>query len=79
MGLLDCIKYILVLFSDTIPGNNGVLSLVEIDIGNEVQSDRSLQQHSGLKGYMQKFTFNGRNYFEMGDTEQIEKVEITAW
>ena len=69
----------LVFISDVIPGTNAVLSYDEIDIGNEVQSDVSLQHHTGFVGAMQKFTFNGKSYFEMADTEQVEKVEITAW
>ena len=62
-----------------VPGTSGVLSLKEVAVGNEVQSDVNLQHHIGFVGAMQKFMFNGKNYFEMSNVEEaVENVEITA-
>ena len=62
-----------------IPGTSGVLNLKEISVGSEVQSDVNLQHHIGFVGAMQKFVFNGKNYFELSDVEEaVENVEITA-
>ena len=61
-----------------IPGTSAVLNLDEIHIGSEFQNDLNLQHHTGFVGAMQKFVFNGKHFFEVAGTDQVESIEITA-